>query len=298
MGERERIKKEEEAKIIITPAVLPAKKEEESEEESEEEEEPEPEPVKKKLSLSDLKPAVQIKMAIPAEEPPTRRRKTVREPSVDEGFLATTKPKVPEPVIATVPEGEEESEEEEDEPEPEPVKKKLSLSDLKPSVQIKMAIPADEPPTRRRKNVREPSVDEGFLANIPEVPKVAPPPVIEEESITVEEVAEVESTPGKDRLSDEFAERVRIKKEEDAKIIITPAVLPVKEEPPKVEEEAITVEAVAEVESTPGKDKVRDEFAERERLKKEEEAKIIITPAVLPAKKEEESEEESEEEEE
>merc|ERR1739838_746335 len=107
-----------------------------------------------------------------------------------------------------------------------------------------------------------------------------------------------ESTPGKDRLSDEFAERVRIKKEEDAKIIITPAVLPVKEEPPKVEEEAITVEAVAEVESTPGKDKVRDEFAERERLKKEEEAKIIITPAVLPAKKEEESEEESEEEEE
>merc|ERR1739838_157867 len=111
-AERERIKKEEEAKIIITPAVLPAKKEEESEEESEEEEEPEPEPVKKKLSLSDLKPAVQIKMAIPAEEPPTRRRKTVREPSVDEGFLATTKPKVPEPVIATVPEVEEESEEE------------------------------------------------------------------------------------------------------------------------------------------------------------------------------------------
>merc|ERR1739838_362227 len=260
-------------------------------------------------------------MDIPAEEPPTRRRKAARDPSVDEGFLATTKPKVEEPVVPAVPEVEEESEEE-DEPEPEPVKKKLSLSDLKPAVQIKMAIPAEEPPTRRRKAARDPSVDEGFLANIPEVPKVQPAPVIEEEAITVEAVAAVESTPiveeeaitaeavaeveeipeegpaAKDKVKDEFAERERIKKEEEAKIIITPAVLPVKEEPPKVEEEAITVEAVAEVESTPGKDKVRDEFAERERLKKEKEAKIIITPAVLPAKKEEESEEESEEEEE
>merc|ERR1739838_818104 len=232
-AERERLKKEEEAKIIITPAVLPVKKEEESEEESEEEEEPEP--VKKKLSLSALKPAVQIKMDIPAEEPPTRRRKAARDPSVDEGFLATTKPKVEEPVVPAVPEVEEESEEE-DEPEPEPVKKKLSLSDLKPAVQIKMAIPADEPPTRRRKNVREPSVDEGFLANIPEVPKVAPPPVIEEESITVEEVAEVESTPGKDKVRDEFAERERLKKEEEAKIIITPAVLPAKKEEESEEE--------------------------------------------------------------
>merc|ERR1739838_1285116 len=139
-AERERLKKEEEAKIIITPAVLPVKKEEESEEESEEEEEPEP------------------------------------------------------------------------------VKKKLSLSALKPAVQIKMEIPAEEPPTRRRKAARDPSVDEGFLANIPEVPKVQPAPVIEEEAITVEAVAAVESIPeegpaAKDKVKDEFAERERIKKE-------------------------------------------------------------------------------------
>merc|ERR1739838_1053120 len=198
-AERERLKKEEEAKIIITPAVLPVKKEEESEEESEEEEEPEP--VKKKLSLSALKPAVQIKMDIPAEEPPTRRRKAARDPSVDEGFLATTKPKVEEPVVPAVPEVEEESEEE-DEPEPEPVKKKLSLSDLKPAVQIKMAIPAEEPPTRRRKTVRDPSVDEGFLATTkPKVPEpvIATVPEVEEES--EEEEDEPEPEPVKKKLS-------------------------------------------------------------------------------------------------
>merc|ERR1712183_1204734 len=47
------------------------------------------------------------------------------------------------------------------------------------------------------------------------------------------------------------------------------------------------------------KDKVRDEFEEKERKRKEEEGKIIIKPAVLPLKKKVESwEEESEEEEE
>merc|ERR1712098_920405 len=67
--EKEKKPKEEE-KIVITPAKLPVKPEESS---SEEEEEPEPEPAKKKLSRADLKPAVQIKVAV-EEAKPLRRK--------------------------------------------------------------------------------------------------------------------------------------------------------------------------------------------------------------------------------
>merc|ERR1712202_79654 len=70
-ADREKKPKEEE-KIIIKPAVLPTKPEESSSEEEEEEVKPEP---KKKLSRSDLKPAVQIKMAAAPEPAPTLRRK-------------------------------------------------------------------------------------------------------------------------------------------------------------------------------------------------------------------------------
>merc|ERR1711973_838535 len=83
-------KPKEEEKIVITPAKLPEKKPEEEEESSEEEEEPEPEPAKKKLSKADLKPAVQIKVAIEEEKPTLRRKK--KEPSVDEGDALFAKP--------------------------------------------------------------------------------------------------------------------------------------------------------------------------------------------------------------
>merc|ERR1712096_560866 len=102
----------------------------------------------------------------------------------------------------------------------------------------------------------------------------------------------------KDKIKDEFAEKEKKPKEEEEKIVITPAVLPAKPEPavkaiPEVPEEEAEETKRAE------KDKVRDEFEEKERKRKEEEEKIIIKPAVLPEKKpEESSEEESEEEEE
>merc|ERR1712202_118782 len=71
--EKNKKAKPEEEKIIIKPAVLPLKKKVESwEEESEEEEEETP--AKKKLSKADLKPAVQIKVAI-EEDKPKRLRK-------------------------------------------------------------------------------------------------------------------------------------------------------------------------------------------------------------------------------
>merc|ERR1712131_41654 len=71
-------KPKEETKIVITPAVLPAKPEESSSEEEEEEVKPEP---KKKLSRSDLKPAVQIKVEA-APVPAVGRRK--KKPADDE----------------------------------------------------------------------------------------------------------------------------------------------------------------------------------------------------------------------
>merc|ERR1711874_682474 len=80
---------------VIKPAVLPTKPEESSSEE-EEEEEVKPEP-KKKLSRSDLKPAVQIKMAVTPEPAPTLRRKKKEpeeEPADPFAGLPAAKPKV------------------------------------------------------------------------------------------------------------------------------------------------------------------------------------------------------------
>merc|ERR1712202_83508 len=85
----------EEEKIVIKPAVLPTKPEESSSEE-EEEEEVKPEP-KKKLSRSDLKPAVQIKMAAAPEPATTLRRKkkeVEEEPTDPFAGLPAAKPKV------------------------------------------------------------------------------------------------------------------------------------------------------------------------------------------------------------
>merc|ERR1711962_976603 len=79
---------------IIKPAVLPTKPEESSSEEEEEEVKPEP---KKKLSRSDLKPAVQIKMAVTPEPAPTLRRKKKEpeeEPADPFAGLPAAKPKV------------------------------------------------------------------------------------------------------------------------------------------------------------------------------------------------------------
>merc|ERR1712119_62177 len=88
-------KPKEEEKIVIKPAVLPTKPEESSSEE-EEEEEVKTEP-KKKLSRSDLKPAVQIKMAVAPEPAPTLRRKKKEpeeEPTDPFAGLPAAKPKV------------------------------------------------------------------------------------------------------------------------------------------------------------------------------------------------------------
>merc|ERR1712013_185125 len=83
-AEKEKKAKEEAEKIIITPKELP-KKIEEEEESSEEEEEEEEKPAPKKLSVADLKPAVQIKVAAPEEKKPLRRPK--RQETVEESFL-------------------------------------------------------------------------------------------------------------------------------------------------------------------------------------------------------------------
>merc|ERR1712202_127784 len=91
-AEKEKKPKEDE-KIVIKPTVLPVK----PEESSESEEEPEPEPAKKRLSRSDLKPAVQIKIAATPEPAPTLRRKkkeVEEEPADPFAGLPAAKPKV------------------------------------------------------------------------------------------------------------------------------------------------------------------------------------------------------------
>merc|ERR1712013_932649 len=214
-----------EEKIVITPKDIP-KKVEEEEESSDEEEEEEEKPAPKKLSVADLKPAVQIKVAAPEEKKPMRRPK--RQETVEESFLdsapvekakvkdefdekdkkpkpeeekiiitpAVLPEKAPEPpkVVEEPPkveeepdlgpkhkvkdefaekekkakeeaekiiitpkelpkkiEEEEESSEEEEEEEEKPAPKKLSVADLKPAVQIKVAAPEEKKPMRRPK---------------------------------------------------------------------------------------------------------------------------------------------------
>merc|ERR1712183_799043 len=111
-----------------------------------------------KLSRSDLKPAVQIKMAVTPEPAPTLRRKkkeVEEEPADPFAGLPAAKPKEEEKIVikpAVLPTKPEESssEEEEEEVKPEP-KKKLSRSDLKPAVQIKIDAAPEPAPTLRRK---------------------------------------------------------------------------------------------------------------------------------------------------
>merc|ERR1712180_372843 len=228
-------------------------------------------------SKADLKPAVQIKVAIEADKPLRRKKK---EPSVDEPDALFAKPdkskvndeyaekekkpKEEEKIVITPAKlpvkPEESSSEEEEEPEPEPIKKKLSKADLKPAVQIKMAA-APEPtlPRRKKREVEEEPKDDLF-AGVPE-------------------------TKPKEKIKDEFTEKEKKPKEEE-NIVITPAVLPAKPEPEKPEPEV-------EVAPPKPKEKISDEYAEKEKKPKEEE-KIVITPAKLPVKPKESSSEEEE----
>merc|ERR1712062_866437 len=93
---------------------------------------------------------------------------------------------------------------------PEP-KKKLSRSDLKPAVQIKIA--ATPEPARRKKKEEDEPVDDLF-SGVPEV---------------------------KPKVKDEFKEKDKKPKEEE-KIVIKPAVLPKEEESSDEEEEEIKPE--------------------------------------------------------
>merc|ERR1712180_82598 len=225
-----------------------------------------------------------------------------------------------------------------EEPKPEP-KKKLSRSDLKPAVQIKVAA-APEPAIGRRKKkpVDDEPVDDLF-AGVPEVkPKVKDEfaekdkKPKEEEKIIIEPAVLQKEPAEKAKVKDEFAEKEK-KPKEETKIIITPAVLPTKkeEESSSEEEEEVKPEpkkklsrsdlkptAKIKVEAAPQptiprrkkkkeedepvddlfagvpevKPKVKDEFKEKDKKPKEEE-KIVIKPAVL--KPEESSSEEEEE---
>merc|ERR1712013_539308 len=289
-AEKERKKKEEEEKIVIKPAVLPTKKAEESSEEESSDEEEEEDAKKKKLSRGDLKPAVQIKVAIAEEEKPKRRPK--KQESVEESFLDSKPAPQAEAPPPPAPVEEEESSEEEEEEEAKPQPKKLSKADLKPAVQIKVAIQEEEKPKRRPK--RPDSVEESFLD-------------------------------AKPKVKDEFDEKDKKPKPEEEKIVITPKDLPKKveeeEESSDEEEEeeekpapkklsvadlkpAVQIKVAAPEEKKPmrrpkrqetveesfldsapvEKAKVKDEFDEKDKKPKPEEEKIIITPAVLPEK--------------
>merc|ERR1712142_1068113 len=195
------------------------KKPEESSSE-EEEEEPKPEP-KKKLSRSDLKPAVQIKIDAAPEPAPTLRRKKKEpeeEPTDPFAGLPAVKPKVNDEftekdkkpkeeekivikpaVLPTKPE--ESSSEEEEEEEKAPAKKKLSKADLKPAVQIKMAAEPEAPAFRRKKKEADEEPSDPFAG----VPAAKP------------------------KVNDEFTEKDKKPKEEE-KIVIKPAVLKTKPE--------------------------------------------------------------------
>merc|ERR1711962_862848 len=185
-------KPKEEEKIVITPAKLPVEPEESSSEE--EEEEPKPEP-KKKLSRSDLKPAVQIKVAA-APEPVIGRRKKKEPEEQPEESLFDNLPKAKPKIADEFAEKEKKPKEEE--------KVVITPKDLpvKPAVQIKVAAAPEPAIGRRKKKPADEEPEESLFDNLPE---------------------------SKPKIKDEFAEKDKKPKEEE-KIVITPAKLPVKPE--------------------------------------------------------------------
>merc|ERR1712142_676527 len=148
----------------------------------------------------------------------------------------------------------------------------------------------------------------------------------EEESEEESSDEEEDSKKPKKKISDVFNERkkmqvqlppqetgpVRRKKKpvEEEEAAVEAPVVEVESAPPVVEEELLEApEEIVEVECTPpleevdgpqlpGKDKVRDEFQEKDKKPKGEAEKIVIKPAVLKVKGKPEEEESSSEEEE
>merc|ERR1719204_1826145 len=117
------------------------------------------------------------------------------------------------------------------------------------------------------------------------------PAVLTEQSPEEPEEEDEEARKQRDKVRDEFGERRSIKPAEDEKIIIKPAILPGKPKKEQTSEESDEEEG----DSRKPRDKVRDEFAERRKLKPADEEKIIIIPAVLTEQSPEEPEEEDEE---
>merc|ERR1712062_942369 len=107
---------------------------------------------------------------------------------------------------------------------------KIKPADLSKSKLVKVELPVDEGPVRRKKK----PVEEEVPVEVAPVVKVesAPPPVVEEVLEAPPAEVELESAPPapKDKVSDEFEEKNKKAKPEDEKIIIKPADLKAKEE--------------------------------------------------------------------
>merc|ERR1712002_1049933 len=215
---------------------------------------------KKKISRENLKSAVDVKIDIPTPDATVKRKKK-KEPIVDEEIknpLFAAMPKEEKKVEEIPPPVEDEEEEEEEEEEVKVVeqpKKKLSKSDLKPTVKIKAVFePEEKTPRRKRK---EPTIEEdlaektSLFEGIPEIPVEKP-------------------DTSQSKVKDHFPEKDKATPVEEI-VVITPTI-------------------ISEVESSPDeKSKVSDHFLEKEKKPKEEE-KIVIIPKVLPGKPDAEQE--------
>merc|ERR1711973_640887 len=199
------------------------------------------------------------------------------------------KPKEEEKIVITPaklpekkPEEESSEEESEEEEEKKPEPKKLSKADLKPAVQIKMAIEEEKPTLRRKK--KEPIEEEVPVTVEPVVEVQTAPPVVQEEILEApEEIVEVESAPPapKAKVSEEFTEKDKKPKEEE-KIVITPAKLPAKKgEEEESSEEESSEEEDADWDRKPKKGKVTDVFNERQKKKKPESRKEWLSERKL-----------------
>merc|ERR1712002_430705 len=227
----------------------------------------------------------------------TVKRKKKKEPVVDEEIKNPLFAAMPneEKKVEEVPPPVEEEEEEEEVKVVEQPKKKLSKSDLKPTVKIKAVFePEEKTPRRKRKEpvvVDEPA--EISFDDIPQIPieppkekvsdhfpdKEKPSPVEESIVIVPTTIAEVELVPDeKTKVSDHFIEKDKKPKEEE-KIVIIPKVItkkPVDEQqiPQKVEEKPETVDE----EEQNKRNKISDHYAEKDKKPKGEEEKIVIVP--------------------
>merc|ERR1712188_124280 len=149
--------------------------------------------------------------------------------------------------------------------------KASKFEELKNKANLKVELPVDNKPTRRRKKV---AIEEEQVSLFDEPQQESAPSIEEETEIALD----------KDKVRDHFPERSEKEQNDDGKLIIRPAELEEKDGEEEEQEEESSSDEDADWEKRPTNKSAKDVFLEKQQKKKDAEKKTIITPANLKGK--------------